>query len=507
MAQPLKSINLIAPAFKGVNTEDSPLAQDPSFAEVADNAVIDRRGRLASRKGYSVVTETKTELGSDSLRAIKEFRDSDGNTLVFSVGNNKILSGTTTLTDATPGSYTVSNDNWKLVNFNDHMYFFQAGQEPLVYSNSLGAVTKMSSVHGAHGVASTMYGNEVLAAWGRLFTADVNGNPNTIYWSDLQQGHNWSSGSSGSIDVEEAWPNGYDEIVALAAHNDFLVVFGRESIIVYSGADDPANMAISDTINGIGCVDRDTVQSTGKDLLFLAKDGLRGLGRTIQENSLPIARMSNTITEDIITLIDSETAYFRSVYHPEENFYLITFVGGTTTYCFDVRQQLEDGSFRVTRWPNTSWTCYESTFDGDLRIGSSDGIGTYSGYDDNGTAYRMVYSSPELSFGDSATLKLLKKIRPTIIGGSGQDVSLKWKYDFGSRQGSKTIVVDSDASAEFNVAQYNIGQFSGGTIVIRKPVNANGSGATLSIRIEVDINGTELSIQEINVLALTGRIL
>jgi len=295
--------------------------------------------------------------------------------------------------------------------------------------------------------------------------------------------------------------------VALAAHNDFLVVFGRESIIVYSGADDPANMAISDTISGIGCVDRDTVQNTGKDLLFLAKDGLRGLGRTIQENSLPIARLSNTITDDIITLINSESAYFRSVYHPEENFYLITFVGGTTTYCFDVRQQLEDGSFRVTRWPNTLWTCYESTFDGDLRIGSSDGIGTYSGYDDNGTAYRMVYSSPELSFGDAATLKLLKKIRPTIIGGSGQDVSLKWKYDFGSRQGSKTIVVDSDASAEFNVAQYNIGQFSGGIIVIRKPVNANGSGATLSIRIEVDIDGTELSIQEINVLALTGRIL
>ena len=32
MAQPLQSINLVAPAFKGVNTEDSPIAQDPSYA-------------------------------------------------------------------------------------------------------------------------------------------------------------------------------------------------------------------------------------------------------------------------------------------------------------------------------------------------------------------------------------------------------------------------------------------------------------------------------------------
>ena len=51
MAQPLQSINQVAPAFKGINTEDSPLAQDPSFADVADNAVIDKRGRIAAREG------------------------------------------------------------------------------------------------------------------------------------------------------------------------------------------------------------------------------------------------------------------------------------------------------------------------------------------------------------------------------------------------------------------------------------------------------------------------
>ena len=74
MAQPLQSINLVAPAFKGINTEDSPLAQDTSFAEVADNAIIDRRGRLASRKGNSVITTNKTVLGTDYLHNIHELR-------------------------------------------------------------------------------------------------------------------------------------------------------------------------------------------------------------------------------------------------------------------------------------------------------------------------------------------------------------------------------------------------------------------------------------------------
>ena len=111
MAQQLKSINLVAPGFKGINTEDSPLAQDPSFAEIADNAVIDKRGRVAARKGLSVTTTNKTVLGAASIQAVKEFKDDAGNTVIFSVGNNKIMTGTTTLVDATPGSYTISANN------------------------------------------------------------------------------------------------------------------------------------------------------------------------------------------------------------------------------------------------------------------------------------------------------------------------------------------------------------------------------------------------------------
>ena len=138
MAQELRSINLVAPAFKGINTEDSPLAQDPSFAEIADNAVIDKRGRIAARKGYDVITTTKTVLGTAAVRAIREFRDNAGNSKIFSVGNNKIISGTTTLVDETPASYTITADDWKMVDFNDNIYFFQRGYEPLVYSNSSG---------------------------------------------------------------------------------------------------------------------------------------------------------------------------------------------------------------------------------------------------------------------------------------------------------------------------------------------------------------------------------
>lgn len=507
MAQELKSINLVAPGFKGINTEDSPLSQDPSFAETADNAVIDKRGRIAARKGLSVTTTDKTELGSDNLSAIKEFRDANGNTKVFSVGNNKILSGTTTLANETPGSYTITADDWKMVNFNDKIYFFQRAYEPLVYDNTGGSVIKLSTVAGAAGVASTMYGNEVLAAYGRLWTADFATDKSTVYWSDLLIGHDWSGGTSGSIDIAKVWPDGFDEIVALAAHNNLLIIFGKRSIVVYSGADAPATMALSDTISGVGCVGRDTVQYTGVDVIFLSQSGLRSFGRTIQEKSMPISSLSGTITTDIIQLINKENEVYKSVYYPEANFYLLTFTNQNMTYCFDIRGTLENGSYRVTRWPGTGFTCYERKNDGSLLIGSSEGIGQYTGFQDNGSSYSFKYFSPELSFGDPSKLKFLKKIRPTIIGGSGLDVLLKWDYDFGSSYNTSIITLRDQSKAEFGIDEYNIGQFSDGILTSKDAVNTNGSGGTLSIGMETSINGNELSIQEINVLALVGKTL
>jgi len=505
MAQELKSINLVAPGFKGINTEDSPLSQDPSFAETADNAVIDKRGRIAARKGHSVTTTNKTQLGSDFLSAIKEFRDDAGNTKVFSVGNNKILSGTTTLADETPGSYTISADDWKMVNFNDSIYFFQRAHEPLVYDNSGAAVIKLSTVSGASGLVSAMYGNEVLAAYGRLWTADFATDKSTIYWSDLLTGHKWSGGSSGSIDIAKVWPDGYDEIVALAAHNNLLIIFGKRSIVVYSGADDPANMTLSDTVSGIGCVGRDTVQYTGSDVIFLSQTGLKSFGRTIQEKSMPISSLSGTITTDIIQLINEANEVYKSVYYPEANFYLLTFTNQNMTYCFDIRGTLENGSYRVTRWPGTSFTCYERKDNGDLLVGSAQGIGQYTGFQDNGSSYSFKYFSPELSFGDPSKLKFLKKIRPTVVGGSGLDVLLKWDYDFGSSYNTSVITLKDQAKAEFGLDEYTVGQYSDGILTSKDAVNTNGSGGTLSIGMETSINGNELSIQEINVLALVGK--
>ena len=505
MAQPLRSIDLVAPAFKGVNSEDSPIAQDTSFAEIADNAIIDRQGRLASRKGNNVLTTNKTALGTDHIHNIHEFYDSAGNETIFSTGNNKIMSGTTTLTDVTPGSYTITANDWKFVNFNDKAYFFQRGFDPLVHDNSNGLRTFTVAYGGA--TNATFKANEVLAAFGRLFIAGNASNDTIIYWSDLLDGNAFSGGSSGNIDVSKAWPDGADKIVALAAHNDFLVVFGEHSIIVYSGADSPSSMAISDTVSGVGCIDRKTVVSIGSDLLFLSDDGLRSLGRTIQEKSLPISDLSRNVKQDLIAKLASKTSPASTVYSPENYFYLLCLPDSNLVYCFDLRGRLENGSFRVTKWPSVNFKSFARDRDGTVYIGTTDGIGKYDGFDDNNSSYIFRYSSPGLTFGDPSKIKILKKIRPTIIGGNNVDIVLSWTYDFSVQANTSRFRVGSTNPAFFGVSEYTQAEFSLGDLISRKSLNCTGNGTVITVGLQTEVNGASISLQEMNVLALIGKTL
>lgn len=505
MAQPLQSINLVAPAFKGINTEDSPIGQDPSFADVADNAVIDKRGRIASRKGYSVITTDKTELGSAKIRAVKEFRDDAGNSKIFSVGNNKILSGTTTLVDETPASYAITTDNWKMVNFNDKMYFFQRGYEPLVYDNANGLLAMSNH---PNSVGTPIQANECIAAFGRLWCADLTADKQTVYWSDLLNGVAWSGGTSGSINISKVWPDGHDEIVALAAHNNFLIIFGRNSLVVYSGADAPSTMVLSDTVGGLGCIERDSVQHTGADILFLSHVGLQAFGRTIQEKSLPSRDVSKNIRNDFMSLVGQNTVAIKSIYSPENAFYLITIGSSNVTFCFDMRGKLEDGSHRVTRWPDTPFKCFARKDDGTLYVGNSVGIGTYDEYQDEGGAYTLRYYSNPLTFGDSSRTKMLKKIVPTIIAGGGSTAFIKWGYDFSQTFSTGFITVPTVSVAEYNIAQYNIDEYSAtNTEIVKKAINTTGNGTVVTVGVEVEINAQPFSLQEFNIQALLGRII
>jgi len=497
MAKQLQSIAIQAPGFFGLNTQDSPTSLPEQFALVADNCVIDQFGRIGARKGWSYVTTATT----DSIVMISEFVKSDGTTEIISASNSNIYKGTTTLTDITPASHTVSDGLYDHATLNGVHYLFREGSDPIYYD---GTTCDEVSAHADYS-GTVPSGDIVQSGFGRLWVAKTSTNNTTIYWSDLLTGFKWDTGSSGSIDVSKVWPDGADEITALSIHNNFLVIFGKRQILIYSGANDPATMQLTDTVVGIGCIARDSVQTTGSDLIFLSDTGVHSLGRTIQEKSSPMRDISKNIRTELTSYITSETAHVISAYSPEEAFYLLQLPSSGLTYCFDMRVPLQDGAHRATQWDTITPQALLRSRDGVLYIGKPNGIAKYDGYTDNGNSYQMSYFTNYIDFGAPSNLKLLKNLKITVIGGSATDVTLNWGYDYSYAYKKKRFTLSTQVIAEYNIAEYNIGEFNAGVLVNRPNVNASGGGQVVQLGIEAEVNGAAVSIQRMTAQAIVGR--
>ena len=249
MAAPIRPVSLVAPGFYGLNTQDSPITLPKEFALRAENAVIDQYGRIAARKGW-VKVNTTAGYNSTEPTVLYEVIKTSGSTEIVSIGDNKIFTGTTTLTQVYNGT-TWTAQNWKAVNFNGHTYFFQRNHDPLLYDHTANTWMLVSAHAGYSG--TVQLGNEVLSAYGRLWVTDTTTDKTTVWWSDTLSGMKWSGGAAGSVSIESVLTNGTDSIVALAGFNGFLVIFCKKTIIVYSGADgDPTtDLKLVEVIDGV----------------------------------------------------------------------------------------------------------------------------------------------------------------------------------------------------------------------------------------------------------------
>ena len=100
MSKQILTASLVAPAFLGLNTQESSVANDPSFALEANNCIIDEFGRLGARKGWLYRT---TSGGTGvNLKGMHPFLDIAGTNTLVSWSSTKFYTGLATLTERTP---------------------------------------------------------------------------------------------------------------------------------------------------------------------------------------------------------------------------------------------------------------------------------------------------------------------------------------------------------------------------------------------------------------------
>jgi hypothetical protein len=532
MAEQITTGTIAAPGFFGLNTQDSSIQLSSGFALEANNCVIDRYGRIGARKGWTKVNSTAASTGS--FRAIYEVFKDDGN-VVLSAANNKIYSGTTTLTELAVRNsdntanltYAITDDNWQISGMpydtgatpSGHAILAQAGHPILVY-HKLGATAHAHT--GSYGlqrlgdIASNLPGtysvtnftpNVVMTAFGRVWVADIANDRQTVYFSDLLDPTEWKTGTSGYLNISEVVPNN-DPIVALASHNGFLIIFCEKHIVIYENPVDPSSLTLKDVITGIGCIARDSVASIGTDLLFLSSTGVQSLQRVVQEKSLPFRDISKNVRDELLANVNSELLkYIKATYFATDAFYLLALPSTGFTYCFDTRGTLENGSARTTIWKQIQPTAFCVTQDRQLYIGKGGYIGKYDGYEDNEAKYRMSYFTNYFDFGSATTNKILKRINVTAIGGSAQPIAVKWGYDYTRNYASRGITLQRVEVYEYGTAEYNVATYTNGIALDIANIPASGSGTVLQIGFESDIDGTPLSIQKIDFFLKTGKTL
>ena len=530
MAGVLKTSTLAAPGFYGLNSQESGITLESGYALTAANCVIDKYGRLGARRGWrKITTDNSTLADTDTIDGIFEFKNVDGNITYLSAGGGKLFTGLDTLTEykvrdfLNTGDISVSftANKWKWAalpagagaNAEGKAFAVQGGNPFLVWNKVTGnyiyqRLADVGSVPTGYS-ATTFDPNEILTSFGRVWVADLSGNKTTVFYSVILDGTDFDGVGSGFLDISSKVGNN-DEIVALANHNGYLIIFCKNNIVVYSNPDDTNNLQIADVISGVGCVCRDSVQATGNDIIFLSKSGVRSLSRTIQEKSMPMRELSLNIRDTLVEYLGNETdvSNIKSAYFERDAFYILSIPSLNEIICFDTRTALPNGAARVTTWEGLNYSSFCATSDRRLLLGVPGAIAEYYGYTDNEASFRMRYFTTYFDFGSATTLKLLKQIALISIGGSGQDFVVKYGFDYSSSFTSQPLKLSNNAIiAEYNISEYAIGEYSGGIVAEKVKVNAGGSGTVLQLGFEAEIQGYPLSIQKIDCFVKTGKIL
>jgi hypothetical protein len=353
--------------------------------------------------------------------------------------------------------------------------------------------------------------NVSLSAFGRLFLVSPDGT--TIYYSDLLIPFDFSGGSSGSIDLDTVWPTSNDTVVALAVHNNNLVILCEKSVVIYSGADtlgeSPTSFALVETITNVGCAARDSVQNIGDDLLWLSSEGVRTLSRTILQNNMPLATASSQVRTELIAVIDQEldSDVIRSAYNEKEGLYLVNFPTVGQVYVFDVRLISQGQTIRPFIWDSINPYGLATRRNGDLIFGFAGGfLGKYNTYLDNASTYIMKFRSGWIDPGSQGKEMIWKAMRVYLNASFDFTSTGAWAYDFEIGEATETKAIEGSNVSEWNIAEYGIGEYGSGDADAELEFDLTGTGELIKVGFQAEINAGKVGINKITLKAKTGKL-
>ena len=119
-------------------------------------------------------------------------------------------------------------------------------------------------------------------------------------------------------------------ITGLVVFRQQLIVFTERNIQQLQG-NTVADFTLQPITKDIGCIEGDTIQEIGGDIIFLGPDGLRLLSATERIGDFGLAAVSKQIQKNITDFIAANTAYTSTVIREKSQYRLLGYNNNDTT--------------------------------------------------------------------------------------------------------------------------------------------------------------------------------
>ena len=446
---------------------------------------VDSVAGFATSGAFQINSELFTYTGVDAVSSPNEFtgvtRAREG-TSAAAHALNDVISANWTQIDT--GRTNASKYRFERFNFdgNEKIIFVDEVNAPVVFNLALSATDVSTS-----SVAATKF----LASYkDHMFYAGKSTTPQEVIFSAPFNEDDFASGNgAGSIKVD-------DTITGLKVFRDSLFIFCENRIFKLTGSS-TSDFRVVPVTRNIGCLNGDTIQEFGGDLVFLGPDGLRTVAGTQNIGDTELGTISRNV-QSIFDANIKDSALFESVVVQDKTQYRIFFTKenqavNTTRGIICVMKQ--DG-FEFSEIRGIKPSCTDTLVQaGNVIVLHGDFSGFIhrqeKGNTFDGTPMLGKYRSTDLSFGDTGIRKHMQRVIINYKPESAIDADLLVRYDNENADSTRpapypldsTVVAAQFGSAVFSVIGGAIRFVFGGASqpLVRQPVE--GSGFSIILRV------------------------
>ena len=212
-----------------------------------------------------------------------------------------------------------------------------------------------------------------------------------LYWSLPLDPHHWPA-----LNTTEVPFLGNDEVTALVPHQDSLLIFGKQNLLVVSGQG--PNWTITRLDTEVGTPSQDSVLEIGGQVIFLSHDGLR-----LFPGLTPVAP---ALTRTLAALTPSERSQAVLTYVPDDQEIWLT-VDGVTYVIFLATQA-------VSKYDLVPVASLSGGVDGEsnpvLALSDGETLAQYGGTDDAGTDISLRWNSKTFQLPNPEKVKYLRRM-------------------------------------------------------------------------------------------------